>query len=585
MKTPLDFSHPVEIAPHIWWVGHVLQNDPFQCHVYLIENGEHSVLIDPGSKLTWTESRKKILEIIPLEHIKYIVCHHQDPDITLAVTDLLEEIGTKDRSVITHWRTRELLEHYDWNIEFYEVQEKAWQLDANGRKLKFVFTPYMHFPGAICTYDIETNTLFSSDIFGALTEKFSLFAEGTESYYEQMKPFHAHYMPAREIVNYGLDQIEKVGPIGMIAPQHGSIIKKPFIQPIIEKLRGLECGLYIEFGGTRRIELISKVNSVLPEVFETAAFFDDFQTDARRILSSLSKVFPITRIFVIANIEKEHFIKLDTNSGTVMPCRKNFDEIEERFSHILHDQMREVVKSETIDCLEDEKNREVYCFPIVDYDRSVIGIGMFIFTKQFEYDDEIVEMLQKFEIPINVITKREIEVFQIEREKKAVYKMAITDNLTKLYNRYYLEEISKLDLTRAKRYGYPVSFVFLDIDFFKKINDTFGHDIGDLVLKHFADKLLQNIRESDSAFRYGGEEFLIMMPHTTKEEALSTIERLQSKLSQVGGLTIGREQIVYTFSAGITDTEESGFELEQLLKNADNKLYSAKRNGRNRIVI
>ncbi|WP_041354041.1 MBL fold metallo-hydrolase [Nitratiruptor sp. SB155-2] len=116
-------DRPIEIAPRVWWVGYVIPNDPFQCHVYLIENGDESILIDPGSKITWEVTRKKIESIISLENIKYIVAHHQDPDIVASVEDLLDEIGIEGRFVVTHWHTKMLLQHYNWGIEFYDVDK------------------------------------------------------------------------------------------------------------------------------------------------------------------------------------------------------------------------------------------------------------------------------------------------------------------------------------------------------------------------------------------------------------------------------------------------------------------------------
>ena len=93
-----DTSKSVQIAENIYWVGNEIPDDQFQCHVYLIVNGDESVLIDPGSRITWPETRKKIQEHIPLESIKYLVCHHQDPDITGAIDFLLREAPRPDRA-------------------------------------------------------------------------------------------------------------------------------------------------------------------------------------------------------------------------------------------------------------------------------------------------------------------------------------------------------------------------------------------------------------------------------------------------------------------------------------------------------
>ena len=583
-KRPLDYSEPIEIAPQIWWVGHVLKDDPFQCHVYLIENGDNSILIDPGSKLTWKETRKKILQRMPLEQIRYIICHHQDPDITTAVSDLLEEIGPQGRKLVTHWRAQELLEHYNWGIEFYEVSANDWRLEAGDREFRFVFTPYMHFPGNFCTFDLETRILFSSDIFGAITEHFALFAENADTYFEQMKPFHTHYMPASEIVNRGLDAIEKCQPIHMIAPRHGSIISQDLIEPIIRKLRNLPCGIFLQYSGSRYVELMTKINEILPDVFETAAYFDSFQSDSRRIIKIMKKVFPIERIFVLSLIDDDHFIRLDSDSPTVVPCNRSKTEIKEKTKDVLTSGERRFVKSRDIKCLEDDGERKVYLFPIVDYEKRIVGVGMFIFDEHMHDDEEMIDLVKHFEKAISIIATREIEIYRLEDEKRRVYHMAITDNLTGLYNRYYLDEMASKELAKAKRYDYVMAVAYLDIDHFKKVNDRYGHDVGDLVLKRFAQIIKNSLRESDIAFRLGGEEFLILMPYTYKKQAAESMERLKKMVKEEGCLELGGEEICFTFSGGVADTMEGKRNFEELIRLADHRLYEVKESGRDRIV-
>jgi len=221
----LDYSKPIEIAEDIYWVGYKIPNDPFQCHVYLIKNGDESVLIDPGSMITFPVTMEKITRITPLSNIKYIVCHHQDPDITGCISTLEKLIPRKDKFIVTHWRAQALLKHYQWETPFYLIEKNKWRLLLkNGRVLDFIFTPYAHFPGAFCTFDRKTKTLFSSDIFGGFTEEFSLFAKD-ENYFSSIKAFHEHYMPSKEILLNALIEIEKKDP-EIIAPQHGSIKKR-----------------------------------------------------------------------------------------------------------------------------------------------------------------------------------------------------------------------------------------------------------------------------------------------------------------------------------------------------------------------
>jgi len=226
-KFNIDFNNAVEIAEDIWWVGHYLENDPFQCHVYLIKNGNNSVLIDPGSKLTFKSTLTKIESIMPFEDIKYFICHHQDPDITGALMLIDELVTRKDAVILSHWRSIALLKHYALKIPLQCVEEMNWELVLENKKLKFIFTPYLHFAGAFTSFDESTGVLFSSDIFGGFTEGFSLYVED-DKYFEEIKLFHEHYMPSREILRHSLNKFQKLD-LNLIAPQHGSIIPKQFI--------------------------------------------------------------------------------------------------------------------------------------------------------------------------------------------------------------------------------------------------------------------------------------------------------------------------------------------------------------------
>jgi two-component system cell cycle response regulator len=163
--------------------------------------------------------------------------------------------------------------------------------------------------------------------------------------------------------------------------------------------------------------------------------------------------------------------------------------------------------------------------------------------------------------------------------------MAITDQLTGLYNRRYMT--SHLDnlMASAARAGKTLAFVIMDIDYFKAVNDTHGHDIGDEVLHEFAKRIGENIRGIDLACRYGGEEFVVVMPETDAGFAYAVAERLRKSI-ETTPIKISRAPgtINITISIGIAALEGSGDTAEALLRRADQALYSAKRNGRNRVV-
>lgn len=243
-KPLLNFKNAIEIAQDIYWIGMYLENDPFQCHPYLIKNGNESILIDPGSMLEFKETVRKVKSIVDMKSIKYIVLHHQDPDLVAAVPEIEKLIGRDDLLIVTHSRMSLLIKHYLVTSDYYEIDKNNNQLiTSNGYRLDFHTTPYCHSPGAFVSYEPKTKTLFSGDIFGGLEESWEFYAD--ETYFDKAKQFHQEYMPSKDIFNYALNKIEKLD-ISLIAPQHGSIIQKKYIADLIRDMKNLDCGLYIE---------------------------------------------------------------------------------------------------------------------------------------------------------------------------------------------------------------------------------------------------------------------------------------------------------------------------------------------------
>ncbi len=241
----MDFTRPIEIANKIYWVGMYLENDPFQCHPYFIENGDASVLVDPGSMLEFDAVVNKVNSISSMHSVKYIILHHQDPDLAAAVPEMEKLIDRDDLLVVTHSRMVPLVKHYMIASDYYEIDKHDHRLSAGDLQLQFVTTPYCHSPGAFVTYEPSTKTLLSGDIFGGIEESWEFYAK--DDYFEKAKKFHAEYMPSKDIFNYALSKIELLD-IELIAPQHGSVIEKERVYPLIEQMKGLECGLYIEEG-------------------------------------------------------------------------------------------------------------------------------------------------------------------------------------------------------------------------------------------------------------------------------------------------------------------------------------------------
>lgn len=238
-----NYTQAVEIAKDVYWVGVYMEDDTFQCHTYLIIDGDESILIDSGSMLEFENVKRKIESLIDIHNIKYLVAHHQDPDVCANIPAFEKLIGRDDLYVVSHSRNFALIKHYGLSSNFYVIENHNFQLKTEHYKLLFITTPYAHSPGAFVTYLQEKKVLFSSDIFGGLEESWHFYAQ--ENYFDEIKLFHKEYMPSRDILNYSLSKIEKLN-LELIAPQHGSIIQRKYIHSIIDSLKKLECGLYID---------------------------------------------------------------------------------------------------------------------------------------------------------------------------------------------------------------------------------------------------------------------------------------------------------------------------------------------------
>jgi two-component system cell cycle response regulator len=163
--------------------------------------------------------------------------------------------------------------------------------------------------------------------------------------------------------------------------------------------------------------------------------------------------------------------------------------------------------------------------------------------------------------------------------------MAITDALTGLHNRRYMESHLSTLVEQAASRGKPLTVLVLDIDYFKSVNDTHGHDAGDEVLREFSQRLKKSIRGIDLACRYGGEEFVVVMPETDMAVATMVAERLRRRIaSEPFPISQGASSVEVTISIGLAARHSASDNAANILKRADQALYRAKRDGRNRVV-
>jgi diguanylate cyclase (GGDEF)-like protein len=176
--------------------------------------------------------------------------------------------------------------------------------------------------------------------------------------------------------------------------------------------------------------------------------------------------------------------------------------------------------------------------------------------------------------------KRELKLQELQQKLEL---LASTDPLTNLYNRRYFQETATNLFALAKRETKEISFIMVDIDKFKNINDTYGHDVGDTVLQTLAKKLLLHHRKSDIVCRYGGEEFFIMLPNTSLKSAVTLAQIMRKDVADLK-FNIADTTLRFTISLGVSQTDiAQEIDIEKALKRADEALYDAKESGRNRV--
>jgi diguanylate cyclase (GGDEF)-like protein len=203
-----------------------------------------------------------------------------------------------------------------------------------------------------------------------------------------------------------------------------------------------------------------------------------------------------------------------------------------------------------------------------------------------EYDIDEMEQLSATVIQLNdEMTQLQRDLVRtnrdLQRNEARITELMLTDPMTEIPNRRHFDQQVEREIDRHLRYRKPLSFVMCDLDLFKSVNDTYGHAVGDIVIRHFAHVMRDNKRSSDFVARIGGEEFILLLPETSVEEAFLVIDRLRLRFSNEVYEGIDRS---ITASFGITGLLEDDT-LDELINRADKALYSAKKNGRNQVSI
>jgi diguanylate cyclase (GGDEF)-like protein/PAS domain S-box-containing protein len=218
------------------------------------------------------------------------------------------------------------------------------------------------------------------------------------------------------------------------------------------------------------------------------------------------------------------------------------------------------------------------CLPLV-----VRGITIGLLWSELVGHDEA-EMGSMRQLIISIGDAIKLNISNIEL-REALYEQTIRDPLTGLYNRRHFSDIIVRELSASKRYNKPLALAAIDLDFFKSVNDRFGHDAGDKVLREFGKLLREKTRASDIAFRFGGEEFVLLMSDTDEEGSFNCLENIRKLMEKKKIIHNGQALGIITMSAGIAQYPQHGEDGESLVRAADDALYSAKESGRNNVKL
>jgi two-component system cell cycle response regulator len=312
-----------------------------------------------------------------------------------------------------------------------------------------------------------------------------------------------------------------------------------------------------------------------------------------RIVRKIAEVIPVTRCSMIRVdwIHRSAFVVASFEDPRVAGMRlslKKYPEIIQALSSkkpvVIKDISTDPIMSKVRELIEPLGIRSILVIPIFFRDK-VIGTLFLRTSRTHAFSQAEIRMLNTITVLSSNALNNAFLFEQVEDEKTRLEKLAITDYLTGIYNvRYFCHRIVE-EFSRALRYELPVSCLMLDIDFFKRVNDAFGHKTGDKVLKEFALLLKSRCRKSDVLARYGGEEFILLLPETSCEGAVREAERLRDCVKNYSFRSL-RKKDNLTVSVGVATFPSCAAKThDDLIAFADHALFTAKKSGRDRVTV
>jgi diguanylate cyclase (GGDEF)-like protein/PAS domain S-box-containing protein len=259
------------------------------------------------------------------------------------------------------------------------------------------------------------------------------------------------------------------------------------------------------------------------------------------------------------------------------PCHVNSPEVAELYRNklpVLHGDLLARTNIKALLIMPDI--RSFYSFPIL-YEGQLVGLLNLYSRERNKLSKDMINLIRSLYGQVNTAITN---FYEFQRMRT----MASTDGLTGLLNKSFFLETARTEISRAAAANIPLSLAMLDIDHFKLVNDNYGHQTGDEVLKSIARLISESFREIDHVCRYGGEEFSAIMPGTPKNKALEAVERIRAKIEGAAFTCEDGKQLNITISGGVACFPEDAANLDDLILYSDTALYTAKRSGRNMVV-
>jgi len=368
-----------------------------------------------------------------------------------------------------------------------------------------------------------------------------------------------------------------------------------------DKIRGLEAGAddflskpVSDLQLMSRVKSLARLKLVSDELFQRTGTIADAEVEtllASKMGGNYADEDEVARILIVDEDELaaarlrlilgENYrvdVASDANAALIRAIDTDYDSIVVSANFTYYDPLRLCSQLRTI-----ERTRLVPIILVVREDEGALVVR----ALELGVNDYLMRPLEKLELFARLRTqiKRKCYNDLLRQSLNRTITMAVTDSLTGLHNRRYLDTHMPVLLTRAMGRERPLSVIMLDFDHFKRINDQYGHDAGDDVLREFATRLRKNIRGMDLMCRYGGEEFVVVLPDSDVGAAKAVAERIRMAVSDTPFVvTNGKHRVNLTISMGIAGLRLVGDSADALFSRTDAALYQAKKAGRNRIV-